>query len=109
MKMSEFFDHLWRTRGWKCDQGGAIHRDRRNGTVECPITAVANKIAGRDTFADPNCWREAAEYLRLHKLFAAMIVTAADWDESIYPANRRYRRYRKRLLQACRIKERKDC
>jgi hypothetical protein len=72
--------------------------------MECPITAVANGIAGRIEFPDPNGWREAAEYLRLHKLFAAMIVTAADWDESVYPAIGRYRRYRKRLLKTCRIR-----
>jgi len=103
MKISEFFDQLRRTRGWKCEDDGSIYRVRRDGTVECPITAVANKIAGRNAFPDPDYWCEASAYLRLPARCALDLVFAADADYSAYEKDRQLQ-YRQRLLQACRIK-----
>jgi hypothetical protein len=78
-----FLEKLSKTKGWKTVDGDlrtaqGIHKDRNEGELHCPLTAVAEAEYGKDHAIEPCAAGRAAALLGVPNDLMEEIVSAAD-------------------------------
>lgn len=98
MTQKQFFDILFRTKGWELVGDWGILRKKSNNKLVCPICAVANHLLKKNKYYTDSY--DAGQYLNLTLVFSTDISMAAD---NICLS--RTQRLRNKLLKGLKLKE----